>query len=151
MDESDLSKRLRAIEKPAVSAESVKSQLRLTLVSARTSSTVGVVLVVVPALFIAGVVLYYGLRVPVPGFRTVEGILTRLDAQRGAPWVAPLVLVVAPLVAFVLNVLAVLHAELDRARRELRLFIRLRPVNLAIAVIALAIVAIVLVHGLADR
>ena len=148
MKDSDLPDALRSMKRPSPPAVVAKAQLRLALVNAHTSSRIGFRLVLFPALFLFGVVLRYGFGWPVPGFAALEGAVSAFERL---PLMSPLVLVGLPLVAFALNTLAILHVDVDRTRREMHITVKLRPLNLAIAAVALLIVMAVFAHSLADR
>lgn len=60
---------------------------------------------------------------------------------------APAVLVGAPLVAIVLNLLAITHLELSKTRREAIVTLKLRPLNVAIVIIAAFVIAVVFAHS----
>jgi hypothetical protein len=151
VDEPELTRRLDTLQRPAVSAEALKAQLRLTLVSVRTSSRLGAGLIALPGLFLFGVILHYGFGLPVPGFATLEGALTSLEQQRYGVLLTALILVGAPLLALTLNLLALIHVQVDRGRRELQITLRLRPLSLIVALLAALIVALVAMHVIAER
>jgi hypothetical protein len=141
---------LEQLRAPRASAEAVKAQLKFTLLSAQFSSRVGYLLVAIPAAFVGAVVLHYGFGLPLPGFEMLEGVLTYVETHPAVRWVAPLLLVGAPLVSLSINVLAVLHVSIDRRRREVQLTVKLRWPNLIVAVISAFILAVVFAHAAAE-
>jgi hypothetical protein len=151
MTDDDLSKSLQSMAKPTVLSATAKSQIRFAVVNTRMSSRIGLALVLAPGLFVGGAVLHYGFGIALIGFDALERLLIRLEHQASAPFVVPLILVGAPLVAFVLNMLAVLHVEFDRRAQELRLYVKLRYLNLLIAGLSLGIMLLVLVHAFVDK
>src|SRR5262249_32753385 len=128
MDEEKLIKKLENIEAPAVSSATQHKQLRLALVSTKRSSWIGMMLVILPYLFIFGVILKYGFRVGISWLSTIEEQMAAMDPPFFR-FVPPLVLVGAPLVALALNALAILHVQIDRAHRELHVTVKLRVIN----------------------
>jgi heme/copper-type cytochrome/quinol oxidase subunit 2 len=151
MNDRDLTNRLEQMPRPVIAADAMKDSLKLTLVSVRGSSRWGAALIALPALFVFGVVLHYGFGLAVPGFAALEDSLTWLESQRWGSLLAALLLVGAPLTALVLNLLALSHIQIDRRRRELQFTLRLRPLNIVIAFVAVLIVALVAVHIIAEQ
>src|SRR5437016_8337738 len=132
MDEKDLIKKLESIEHPELSSTTHQKQLKLFqlfLVSAKRSSWIGILLIAIPCLFIFGVIVKYGFRVGIPVFTGVEEEMAKID-QSFLHFVPPLILVGGPLLALALNLLAIMHFQINRVRRELQVTVRLRIVNL---------------------
>src|SRR6266404_4147362 len=113
MDEEELIKKLESVQPPALSSATQQKQLKLVLVSARRSSRIGFILVTAPCLFLFGVILKYGFRVGIPWFSMIEEKISEID-HTFFRFVPPLILVGAPLVALAVNLLAILHFQIDR-------------------------------------
>jgi hypothetical protein len=151
MNETNPADRLDQLRRPTPAAPALKRELKLALLSARTSSRLGVLLVALPALFVFGVIVRYGFGLPVPGFAALERLVAWMEHQPYIPLLSPLVVAGAPLLALALNLLAILHVEWSRPRRELTLTLKLRWANLAICALCLLILAMVFVHLVAER
>lgn len=150
MPDPDLPKDLESVARPEPRTAATKAQIKLSLMNARTSSRIGIALIAIPALFIGGVVLHYGLRLPVPGFVEMENALSSIEHGGFGRILSPLILVGIPLVVLITNLLAVTHVEMRGREREMHVTVRLRPVNLALAVLSFFIMAIVFAHSVAD-
>jgi hypothetical protein len=150
MDEQELIKKLENVETPALSSASQQRQLKLVLVSARRSSWLGLILVTAPSLFLFCVILKYGFQVDLPWFSMVEEEMSFLDHTLFR-FVPPLILVAAPLVGLALNLLAVLHFELDRGHRELRVTLKLKVLNLLIIGTCLLILTMIFTYAVAEN
>lgn len=151
MADDELPDRLKNIERPTFHAEGAKAQLKLTLLSARTSSRIGIALVLTPAVFVFGVILHYGFGFEVPGFSQFEELLSWTDHQKYVPLLSPLIMAGAPLAALALNLLAIMHVEIDRARSELIVTLKLRVLNLVIIAVATLVVTMLAMHAVAER
>src|SRR5437588_8539817 len=136
MDEEKLIKKLENIHPPAPSSAAHQRQLKLVLMSAKRSSWIGLFLVAVPCLFLFGIILKYGFRVAIPLFSPVEEKMAAID-HTFFRFVPPLVLVGGPLVALALNLLAILHFQIDRIHRELQVTVKLKIINLLILAVCL--------------
>src|SRR5436853_7254924 len=108
MEKEELEKKLENLERPDFPNEMHKEQLKLTLLNARRTAWWGTLFVIIPALFLLPVFLKYGLGF---GF-----LFDPLDKFIFAPivhsdykFIEPLLLFVIPLIALVINVIAVTH------------------------------------------
>ena len=150
MNEEELTKKLEAMERPDLSSKLHQKQLKLVLLSARRSSWIGVVLIALPCLFMFGVILKYGFRFDIPVFSALEEYMAAVD-RTVFRFVPPLILVGGPLAGLALNLLAVLHFQFDRQRRELQVTVKLKPVNLAIIGICLLILAMICMYVVVEN
>ncbi|HVS94862.1 MAG TPA: hypothetical protein VHE54_00200 [Puia sp.] len=140
---------LKAIAKPQAPPAKGQEMLRLTLMNARRSSAIGAVLIILPAALILLFFLQNSLHL-FPGVtRWLAGEGTRLSLPARAI-VAFLFLVVFPLLAVILNLMAITWFRYDRARKELSISIRMRWVNVLIAIGGSALAAFYVLHLLAD-
>ena len=150
MDEEKLIKKLEGIERPNLSSASHQRQLKLVLISAQRSSWIGILLVALPCLFLFCVILKYGFSVGITGFTALEEQMVRID-RTFFRFVPPLVLVGGPLAALALNLLAIMHFQIDRVRRELVVTVKLKVGNLLIGAICLGILAMIFVYVVAEN
>lgn len=135
--------------KPEPPASQAQQALKLTLMSARRSSIGGAILVALPGMLIFLFFLQHSLHL-LPG-------LTRWLASKGnllplpqRAIVAFLFLVGFPLLAVILNLLAITWFHYDGSRKELTVTLRLRWLNVAIVIAGSALAAFYVLHLLAD-
>lgn len=108
MQNHDIKAVLQETSKPDVALPKHTRELRLTLIHARRAAWWSVLLVLFPVLFVTTALLKYMLGVPV-FYDLLNPVFTWIDAHPGGVPIAPLVFFGGLFVAFVLNVLAVLH------------------------------------------
>lgn len=150
MNEEELIKKLEECRPIEVSSEAHRKQLKLTLVSARRSSWIGFFLVALPCLFMLGVILKYYLGLTIPAFSGIEEGMAQIDRTLFR-FVPPLILVGGPVVALGLNLLAIMHFQLDAVRRELQVTVKLRVLNLLICAVCIAILGMILLYAIAEN
>src|SRR5712671_5934782 len=150
MNEEELTKKLEAMELPELSSRLHQKQLKLVLLNTRRSSWIGVVLIVLPCLFMFGVILKYGFTIDIPIFSSLEEYMAAVD-RTVFRFVPPLILVGGPLAGLALNLLAVLHFQFDRQPRELQVTVKLKPVNLAIIGVCLFILAMIFMYVVVEN
>jgi hypothetical protein len=145
MKPEELEKKLEDLARPDFTNDMHKEQLKLTLLDARRTAWWGTLFVFVPALFLLAVFLKYGLGV---GF-----IFDPLDKFVFAPlirseykFIEPLLLFVIPLIALVLNILAITH--FSRTDTEILISIKRRWWNLAIIAISAGVCGIIFLYAL---
>jgi hypothetical protein len=135
---------------PPIPTTRLQAQVRLAVTSVRTSSRIGVVLITLPALFLFAIIVHYGFGIPVPGLGMAERLLHWIERRPYVRVLSPLLLVGAPLLAVVLNLLAIVHVAFDRPRRELAVYFKLRAANVLIIAAGVFITALVFMHILME-
>ena len=135
---------------PAVSADSVKRQIRMTLLSARTSSRIGYAIVAIPALIIGVIVLHYGFGAAIPGFATLENAMSYADKRPSLHWLSPALFVLAPLAACAISFMGIAHFSVDRVTGEANLTVKLRWANIVVILLSTFVVATVFAHAVAE-
>ena len=124
--------------------------IRPAILNARRSATLGFWLVATPAFFIACVVMKYFFAWNLGIIQNFEGFWEALDRDKFGFWLQPLVLVAAPAVAFVMNMLAGLNVQYDGARKEVNINLKLRWPNLLLAAVSLGILGIFLLYAIGE-
>jgi hypothetical protein len=125
---------------PDVTPESHKRQLKLTLFDARKSAALAVWLVAAPCFFLIVVFMKHYFMIDLHIFTIIEEFIASID--KTIPMLSPLLLVGFPLVAVLINALAILHVAFDRERRELIATVRVRWLNLAFILLGLTLIGI---------
>lgn len=149
MTEEKLGDYLKDIPKPAAPPQKGQEMLRLALMNARRSSVIGAVLVILPGGLIGLFLLQNSLHL-LPGLtRWLAGEGTFLPLPARAI-VAFVFLVGFPLLAVMLNLMAITWYRYDRARKELTITVRMRWINVLIAIVGSALASFYVLHLLAD-
>lgn len=147
----DFLKRLETLAKPHLISEEHRWHLRLALVSARRSSRLGYALVVLPCLFLLGILLKYWLGLNLGLFDWLEAELAILDRNPWTKWLSPLVLLAGPVAGIALNLLVLLHVAYDRREQEVIVRLKLRWANLLVAGVCLVVVVVFLGYLLTEN
>ena len=124
--------------------------IRQPILHAGRSGALGFWLVLIPVFFLACVVMKYFFRWDLGLLATFESLLGRIDQHPLLFWLQPLLLLVAPLAAVVLNLLAILHVQWDRERKELNINIKLKWWNILLVAVALGILCIFTLYLITD-
>ena len=124
MDEFE--EKMQSMHKPDISSDSHQLHLKIMLLNARRSAGIGVFLVLVPCLFLAGIFLTRFLNVPFPLFSTVEEWMSKKDNSVWIKVLIPFLLVGGPLIALAFNLLA----EKLSSRYHVKLLLKNPALNL---------------------
>ena len=131
---------LSDLKVPDVTPESHKRQLKLTLFDARKSAALAVWLVAVPCFFLFAVFMKHYFMIDLHIFTIIEESIASID--KTIPMLSPILLVGFPLIAVLINALAILHVSIDRERREVIATVKVRWINLACILLGLTLIGI---------
>jgi hypothetical protein len=138
--ENEFEKKLGNLKTPG--AEFVKHQgkLKVGLMNARRSSRIGLVFILVPALFllIAYIKLQFILSIDFQA--TFQEIIHKTDHASWLRWVVPVVFLVLPLLSVIINLLAVSHFFVDKQSKEIIITFQYRLKNLIVLIVGLVII-----------
>jgi len=134
------------LEQPTVDVSGHQREFRLTLLNTKKSAITGVILLILPLLFLSGVVLKHYLQIDFGFLTSVYEWIGSLDKKYGdnslINWIIRMLLTIGPLVAIGINLLAVTHARLEKSSRELVLSFKMKWLNWLIIMICTAIFTI---------
>jgi len=151
MEEKDFMNQMENLKKPEVRATASQKQIRLAILNSKKSASWGIWILAIPVFFFCCVAIKYL-------FGWNWGIsdnfiewTAKMDQQKGTAWLTPVVFVLLPGIAAIINLLAIMHFAYDRIRNELMVTIRLRWLNIILAGICIAVVAFVLFYAITEN
>jgi hypothetical protein len=143
------------VEQPTVDVSKHQREFRLTLLNTKKSAITGAVLLLLPFLFLSGVVLKHYMQIDFGFLTSVYDWIGMLDEKYGdnsiLNWIIRILLTIGPLVAIALNLLAVTHARLEKANRELVLSFKMNWLNWLIILICTTVFAIFFLYLLVEN
>jgi lantibiotic transport system permease protein len=139
MENDEFSKKLQKMHKPEIESPTHQVQLKITLLNAKRSANIGLILVILPCLFLAAVLIKYFLHISLPSFSALEEWMSKKDRIVIIKMFFPLLLIGGPLLALILNLLAILHFNLDKKAKELIITLRFKWFNIIVSLICLLI------------
>jgi hypothetical protein len=125
-------------------------KLKLTLLSSRRSSLLGVAFVVVPLIFLFSMIMKHEFGVNLHLFDLIGNFLLAMDKNPVTHWLSPVIFGFLPLVAIALNLLAIMHVSYVRERRLLTVTIKMKLQNLVPLFFAGAVLALVFIYQFAE-
>lgn len=146
---------MKTVNPPTADTPSHRHELRTTLLNAKRSSFLSLVFLLLPLLFLSGVVFKHYLHLNFGLLTSVYDWITSYDQQYGDTsvlnWVIRLLLTLGPLLAVGLSLLGILHVSYSKEIRELTFSLKIRWFNLTIVLIGLFIFATFFLYLVAEN
>jgi lantibiotic transport system permease protein len=144
MEEKDFLQKMENLNKPEVNADASRRQVRIAIMNAKKSATWGIWLLVIPFLFILSVTIKEFLKWDWGISNTISEWIGALD--KNIPFASPVLFLLLPAVAAVINLLAIKHFVYDRTTRELIVTLKIKWLNIILVLISMGIIAIMLLY-----
>ena len=123
MEEKELHKLLEEMEQPNLDVHAHQKEFRLTLLNTKRSSLAGIILLILPFIFLSGVVFNHYLEIHIPIIGHIYEWITDMDRQFGdnsaLNWIVRLSLLFGPLIAGAINLMAITHIRWEKVQKEL--------------------------------
>ncbi len=152
-NQKDIEKELKDLGNMEVSSEATQALIKIPVLKARTSSRIGLVLIIFPFLFVMGAILkhYLGIDNNITGFVynwVVEDAPD--DDSNFFSWVIRFFLLGGPLILVALNLLAILHVQWLKDQKQLILTFNLKRWNILLIFIGAAILFVFFLYALIE-
>jgi hypothetical protein len=141
MKKEELENKLENLALPEINSGLHKDKLRLTILNMRRSHKMGYALVIIPLLFLFGIFLTRVLDINIPLVNTLEQLMARWDKVAYLKLIFPILYLVLPFIALVVNLLASVHFSWNSRNKELNILYRFRWGNFIIIIISVFILA----------
>jgi hypothetical protein len=139
MENEEFSRELEKMHKPEVESATHQLQLKITLLNAKRSARIGVVLVIIPCLFLLGVLMKYFMHISLPSFSALEDWMADKNHNVLLKMLIPLLLIGTPFISLILNLLAILHFSFEKKVSELIITVKLKWFNIIVSLVCLFI------------
>lgn len=123
---------------PTINIPHHKKEFRLALLDTKKSAAIGAVFLILPLLFLSGVILKHYLQMDFGLFTLVYEWIGRIDREYGdnsiLNWIVRILLLFGPLFAVGINLLSILHVRYENLTKEIVIAIKLKPINCLIVI-----------------
>lgn len=130
---------MRNLKPPTINVSQHQKEFRLTLFNTKRSAMIGGVFLILPLLFLSGVIFKYYLQIDFKILLFVYEWIGNLDRQYGDDsilnWIIRLLLILGPLFAIGINFISILHIRYEKANREIIMTFRLKWLNWIIIIL----------------
>lgn len=139
MEKEDVDKMLNSMDMP--NSENIKHQqeFKIPLLSYKKSSKAGLWLLTLPLLFIITDFLKNELGIFSPIINFIVGLFNSVSDNSVLTILIPVIFLVLPLLAMIVNLLSFCHFAISKERKELLITVKYRPINIAIFLLSFAV------------
>ena len=151
MSENDFHSRMEKLQKPSVNPEAAERQFKLMLMNTRKSAIWGIWLILIPFLFLLANVLKetFGWNWGISN-AFIE-FVARLDQQTSTSWLTPVIFVLLPGIAIIINILAIVHFTYNKSSRELTITIKMNWKNIILIKIILLMLVVMALYIVSEH
>jgi hypothetical protein len=149
MNKENVEEYLKGVSKPILPASPQQEILKITLLNARRSSRIGLLLVALPAIVILLFIIKNLFHLN-PGFtELIDKSASGLSIHTKA-FLFFIFLVGFPMIAIVMNLLSIMYFQYDKEKMEFNITIKIRWWNIIITLLGAALACFYILHLLAD-
>lgn len=149
--EEDFEEKIKSVKKPALTDIKSPAELKVAILRARSSATLGFWFVIVPSFFLACVAMKYYFHINLGVFNTFDDMVADLDRAASTRWITPLLFVGLPLASIIINLLAIAHFAYHPETQVMVVTVKIRWFNLVILFISITLVGIFLLYGIMEN
>ena len=139
MKKDEVENMLNRMEMPQPENVVSYKELKIPLLSYKKSSKAGLWLLVVPLVVALTVFLKTELGINAAYLNVVQKFFAAIDNNKVLTYLIPVIFVGLPLLAMIINFLAICHFQRNRKLKELIITIKYRPLNIAIFLFSFAL------------
>src|SRR5688572_29375759 len=149
MEEKDFLYKMENLKKPEINADASRRQIRLAIMNSKKSAAWGIWLLLIPLLFFKSFIIKEIFNWDLGIFNTISEWMSALD--KAAPWSSPIIFILLPGIAALVNMLAIMHFVYDRTTREFIVSIKMKWLNIFLVMISAFILSVIAVFVVVDN
>jgi hypothetical protein len=150
MEHDEFLTRMENLKKPDPTV-SPPQQLKLMILSTRSSATLGVWIIIIPLLFLFFVILKYYFRMNTEFLSDVEIFIGKVDKNPITWFLQPLLLLVLPFASILINLLAITQIHWQPELKILNFSVKLKWLNIIIMLVSTIIVTIFILYLITEN
>lgn len=146
-EQDEFLKQMENLQVPGIDPPSHQKTVKMAIMNAERSAALGVWLIIVPCYFLFCVFMYYYSHMQSSWFGAMLKLMTGLLADKPyMDFLAPVILVVLPIICIIINALAIIHVNTrqlspDKQKvREFSITIKVKLWNIVLILLSLAVV-----------
>ena len=151
MTNKDLEETMQNIALPEGDGIKNSTAFKMALLNTRRSSSIGFLFIILPCLFLAGILITHILGFNFPLFNQVEEQMAAMDKKAGIKWITPFILIGLPITGIAANLLAIMHITLNRKTKEVIISIKYSPKNIIVLLISFVVSGIFALYIITDH
>ncbi len=151
MDEKEFMSQMENLKKPEIQVSASQRQIRLALLSTKKTAWWGVWILMIPIFFFCCVAIKYLFGWNWGVSNNFIEWMAKLDQQKSTGWITPALFVLLPGISAIINLLAIMHFTYDKLVNQLIVTIKLRWLNIILALVSIAVIAFVLFYAITEN
>lgn len=144
MNNQEFEKKMENLSAPSIRSESTKQILKITLLNARKTANVGLLLLILPFIFVFGNIFKYELGIELGFITSFLDWLMSLDQSPVINWIIRFFILGAPAIAALANLLAITHFFYEKESNQFIISVKLKWINIAVILFCSLIVFVLL-------
>lgn len=147
-DKDEFLKQMENLQVPDINPSEHPRTVKMAIMNAERSATLGVWLVIIPCYFLFCVCMYYFFHIHISWFEAMFNLVANLDKNPSTRFLSPLLLVGLPMVSVIINSLAIIHVQYikggahHKRLNELAITIKIKIWNILLILISLGIICV---------
>lgn len=126
-------------------------ELKLAIINADRSATLGFWFIVLPYFFLGCMVMKYEFQTDLSLLDTITNGIHVIDKDPIAWWLQPIILIGLPIVGVILNILSITHFKWDKATSLLSVSVKMKWYNILVLLASLFILKLLAVYLLVEN
>ena len=151
MEEKDFINKMDNLEKPGFKYVVPDNNLKLAIINSKKSAAIGLWLLIVPCYFLFMIFVKYFFNVNLHVIGIFEDFIASLDKSPITKFIAPVFFVGLPIAGLIINLLSIMFFEYDRGQKRINISIKLKPLNILLVIISVAVVSIFAIYLLTEN
>jgi hypothetical protein len=120
--------------------------LKIGMISAKKSARIGIIFILIPMVLIILAYLKIKLLIHFDFFTKFQQFVSNQNQSSALGWILHLILIGLPVLAIIINLLAITHFYVDKLNKELIITIRYRLKNLMVLLISAVVLVMVFMY-----
>jgi lantibiotic transport system permease protein len=151
MKREDFEKKMEGLKKPELPDVKPPHEIKLALVNAQRSATIGIWFVIVPYFFLACMVLKYEMQVSFGLLDLIAKTARIIDQNESTWWIQPVFLILLPVAGIILNILSITHFFWDAENKLITVTVKVRWINLIVLFMSVLIIVGFLLYVISEN
>ncbi|MEO8884806.1 MAG: hypothetical protein ABI367_02015 [Mucilaginibacter sp.] len=156
-NEQNFLDQMENLKVPDVDTTPHQQKIKITIMNAERSAALGVWLIAVPCFFLFCVIMYYAFHIKSSWFGAMYKLVTGLSKNPYIDFLAPVVLLILPMITIIINTLAITHVHYEKRTisqlkySELNITVKIKWLNILLILISLTILLILLSFAMTEN
>lgn len=146
--ENNFEEKMEKLNTPNTDFVKHQEVLKIGMINARKSARIGIVFILIPMVLVVLAYLKIKLLIHWDFFDKLQRFVSNTNQSSFSTWVSHIILIGLPILAIIINLLAITHFDVNKQNKELIITIRYHLKNLIVLLISASLLVIVFIYVL---